>query len=107
MPSIDNLLLFALASVLLVLTPGPNLLYLVSRTLAQGRAAGLVSLAGTTTGFVVHIVAASLGLSRIYADDLEQLEAGMVLYDAFYRWCRDARGETHNWTSHKPAKVRA
>ena len=36
------------------------------------------------------LLAASLGLSRMYADDLEQLEAGMLLYDAFYRWCRDA-----------------
>ena len=34
-------------------------------------------------------------------DDLEQLEAGMVLYDAFYRWCRDATGETHNWPTNK------
>jgi rhodanese-related sulfurtransferase len=47
------------------------------------------------------LLAASLGLSRMYADDLEQLEAGMLLYDAFYRWCRDATGETHNWPSHK------
>ncbi|HET7033139.1 MAG TPA: LysE family translocator, partial [Casimicrobiaceae bacterium] len=50
MPSFDNLLLFTAAAVLLVLTPGPNLLYLLSRTLAQGRAAGLVSLAGTASG---------------------------------------------------------
>jgi rhodanese-related sulfurtransferase len=42
-------------------------------------------------------LAASLGLSRMYRDDLEQLEAGMLLYDAFYRWCRDAVEETHNW----------
>ncbi len=41
------------------------------------------------------LLAASLGLSRMYDNDLEQLEAGMVLYDAFYRWCRDATGETH------------
>ena len=34
-------------------------------------------------------------------DDLEQLEAGMLLYDAFYRWCRDASGETHNWPGNK------
>ena len=34
-------------------------------------------------------------------DDLEQLEAGMLLYDAFYRWCRDATGETHNWPTNK------
>ena len=36
------------------------------------------------------LLAASLGLSRMYSDDLEQLEAGMALYDAFYRWSRDA-----------------
>ena len=43
------------------------------------------------------LLAASLGLSRMYDNDLEQLEAGIALYDAFYRWCRDATGETHNW----------
>jgi rhodanese-related sulfurtransferase len=48
------------------------------------------------------LLAASLGLSRMYDDDLEQLEAGMLLYDAFYRWCRDATDETHNWPSKKP-----
>jgi hypothetical protein len=42
-----------------------------------------------------------LGLSRMYADDLEQLEAGMFLYDALYRWCRDATDETHNWPTNK------
>ncbi|HEV7877269.1 sulfurtransferase/chromate resistance protein [Bradyrhizobium sp.] len=47
------------------------------------------------------LLAASLGLSRMYDDDLEQLEAGIALYDAFYRWCRDATGETHNWPAHK------
>jgi rhodanese-related sulfurtransferase len=43
------------------------------------------------------LLAASLGLSRMYRDDLAQLEASMRLYDAFYRWSRDAVGETHNW----------
>jgi len=43
------------------------------------------------------LLAASLGLSRMYRDDLAQLDAAMVLYDAFYRWARDAVGETHNW----------
>jgi hypothetical protein len=43
------------------------------------------------------LLAASLGLSRMFSDDLAQLEAGMTLYDAFYRWCRDATAETHNW----------
>jgi len=46
------------------------------------------------------LLAASLGLSRTYRDDLEQLEASMLLYDAFYRWCRDATAETHDWPGH-------
>jgi rhodanese-related sulfurtransferase len=48
------------------------------------------------------LLAASLGLSRMYTDDLEQLEAGMTLYDAFFRWCRDATEETHNWPATRP-----
>jgi rhodanese-related sulfurtransferase len=47
------------------------------------------------------LLAASLGLSRMYDDDLAQLDAGIILYDAFYRWCRDATGETHNWPTNK------
>lgn len=43
------------------------------------------------------LLAASLGLSRMYRDDLAQLEAGMTLYDAFYRWARDATKEVHDW----------
>jgi len=46
------------------------------------------------------LLAASLGLSRTHRDDLEQLEASMMLYDAFYRWCRDATAETHDWPGH-------
>ncbi len=43
------------------------------------------------------LMAASLGLSRMYRDDLEQLGAGMGLYDSFYRWSRDATNEGHDW----------
>ena len=43
------------------------------------------------------LLAASLGLSRIYRDDHEQIAAGMLLYDAFYRWARDASDESHDW----------
>ena len=45
------------------------------------------------------LLAASLGLSRMYRDDLQQIEAGMLLYDAFFRWARDATKETHHWPS--------
>jgi rhodanese-related sulfurtransferase len=66
-------------------------------TLVRGADTGRPDLAPEAPG----LVAASLGLSRIYDDDLEQLEAGMILYDAFYRWCRDATTETHNWPTNK------
>ena len=78
MPSATNLALFAVASALLAFTPGPNLLYLVSRTLCQGRSAGLISLAGTTSGFLFYAVSAALGLTAVFA-------AIPVLYDAV-RW---------------------
>jgi rhodanese-related sulfurtransferase len=52
------------------------------------------------------LLGVSLGLSRMFSDDLEQLEAGMLVYDAFYRWCRDAVDETHDWVSHKPRQAR-
>jgi rhodanese-related sulfurtransferase len=50
------------------------------------------------------LLAVSLGLSRMHSEDLEQLEAGMVVYDALYRWCRDAVDETHDWVSHTPKR---
>ncbi|BBK41458.1 sulfurtransferase [Allostella vacuolata] len=50
------------------------------------------------------LLAASLGYSRMYRDDQEQLAASLSLYDAFYRWCRDAVDETHDWPApRKPA----
>jgi threonine/homoserine/homoserine lactone efflux protein len=56
---------FALTALVLVLTPGPNMIYCISRTLVQGRRAGLVSLAGVLLGFVVHLAAATLGLTAV------------------------------------------
>lgn len=68
-------------------------------TIVRGADTSRPDLAPEVPGFL----AASLGLSRMFNDDLEQLEAGMVLYDAFYRWCRDATGETHNWPTSRKA----
>jgi threonine/homoserine/homoserine lactone efflux protein len=58
---------FALTALLLVLTPGPNMIYCVSRALSQGRAAGMISLAGVLLGFVAHLAAATLGLTALLA----------------------------------------
>lgn len=43
------------------------------------------------------LYAISLGLSRVFSDDHEMLEHGMVVYDALYAWCKHGQGETHNW----------
>ena len=65
MLTLQELAWFTVAALLLALTPGPNMIYCVSRTLVQGRAAGLVSLGGVLLAFLVHLVAAALGLSAL------------------------------------------
>jgi rhodanese-related sulfurtransferase len=59
--------------------------------IVRGADTGRLDLTPQSSG----LLAASLGYSRMYRDDLAQLEAAMALYDAFYRWCRDAVNETH------------
>lgn len=61
----ERLALFALAVLLLALTPGPVWIYLISRTLTQGRRAGYFSLIGVMLGVLVHLFAAALGLSAL------------------------------------------
>ena len=51
---------------LMVLTPGPNMIYLVSRTITQGKRAGAVSLAGVALGFLVYLTATNLGLAAVF-----------------------------------------
>jgi threonine/homoserine/homoserine lactone efflux protein len=60
-------LIFCAACVALALTPGPNMLLLVTRTLAQGRRAGILTLAGTQTGLSFHIAAVAFGLAALIA----------------------------------------
>ena len=49
------------------------------------------------------LLAISVGLSRQYKDDQAQLDAGMVIYDALYRWARDGQGEGHDWPGERKA----
>ncbi|TDE52839.1 LysE family translocator [Nonomuraea mesophila] len=57
----------ALVSLGMVLTPGPNMVYLISRSITQGRRAGLISLAGVVLGFTVYLTATCLGLTAVFA----------------------------------------
>ena len=67
MPASAQLTLFLVASAVLILTPGPAVLYIFARSLAQGRLAGIVSAAGVAVGNLAHAVGAALGLSAIIA----------------------------------------
>lgn len=67
MPDLTTLSVFAIAAVVLLVTPGPAVLFIVARTLERGRAAGLASVAGLGLGTLVHIAAAALGVSAILA----------------------------------------
>lgn len=66
MVPLNELLLFAAAALLMVLTPGPNMIYLISRSICQGRRAGVISLLGVIAGFLVHMLAAAIGLTALF-----------------------------------------
>jgi threonine/homoserine/homoserine lactone efflux protein len=74
MPEAKTWIAFAAVCLGMALTPGPNMLYLVSRSISQGRWAGIVSLVGTAAGFVVYLVCAALGITAL-------LMAAPIAYD--------------------------
>jgi threonine/homoserine/homoserine lactone efflux protein len=63
---LNEMILFVGAALLMVLTPGPNMIYLISRSISQGRRAGVISLFGVIAGFLVHMFAAALGLTALF-----------------------------------------
>ncbi|HEX7747168.1 MAG TPA: LysE family translocator [Bordetella sp.] len=84
MPEFSNLIAFALICLGMVLTPGPNMIYLVSRSICQGRVAGLISLGGVALGFVFYMLCAALGITALllaipYAYDLLRIGGGLYL----------------------------
>jgi threonine/homoserine/homoserine lactone efflux protein len=66
MPPADVLLAFLAAAFVFAAMPGPAILYVTARTLAQGRAAGLRAALGIAIGGLVHVAAAALGLSALF-----------------------------------------
>jgi threonine/homoserine/homoserine lactone efflux protein len=85
-PSAASIGLFAVAATLLLLTPGPAVLYVVARSIEQGRVAGLASVFGITTGTLVHVLASTLGLSALLASStlafaaVKYAGAGYLIY---------------------------
>ncbi|GKX53957.1 lysine transporter LysE [Leminorella grimontii] len=89
MPDSSQLIAFSLLSLGMALTPGPNMLYLVSRSLSQGRTAGLISLIGVALGFVFYLFCAAAGITTLmlavpYA--YEALCFGGVIYLLYLAW---------------------
>ena len=78
--------LFVVASVVLLLTPGPAVLYIVARSVEQGRAAGLVSVLGIHLGTIVHIVAAAVGLSALIVSSALAFAIVKYLGAAYLIW---------------------
>lgn len=89
MPDLVSLAAFALVALGMVLTPGPNMMYLVSRAIAQGRRAALISLAGVGLGFVIYMLSAAFGITVLllavpYAYDALRIGGALyLLYLAF------------------------
>ena len=84
MPTTANLIAFALVSLGMVLMPGPNMIYLISRSITQGPGAGLISLAGVALGFLFYMLSAALGITALvlavpYAYDALRLAGAAYL----------------------------
>lgn len=89
MPTTTTFVAFALVALGMVLTPGPNMIYLVSRSICQGRTAGLISLCGVAFGFLFYVVAAALGITAlIFAVPIayDALRFGGALYLLWMAW---------------------
>src|SRR5258705_8175214 len=89
MPQTTHLLAFALVALGMALTPGPNMIYLISRSVCQGRPAGLISLGGVALGFVFYMLCAAFGITALlfavpYAYDA--LRFGGALYLLWLAW---------------------
>src|SRR5689334_19563188 len=78
--------LFVVASIVLLLTPGPAVLFIVARSVAQGRSAGLVSVLGIHLGTIVHIVAAAVGLSALVVSSALAFAIVKYLGAAYLIW---------------------
>src|SRR5687768_8940834 len=84
MPHLSALLGFALVCLGMVLTPGPNMIYLISRSISQGPAAGMVSLGGVALGFVFYMLCAAFGITALlfavpYAYDVLRFAGAIYL----------------------------
>ncbi|OTG88564.1 LysE family translocator [Acinetobacter sp. ANC 3832] len=85
----SNLITFALISLGMALTPGPNMIYLISRSLCQGKQAGILSLGGTGLGFVFYMLCAAFGITALLMAiplAYEALKIAGAMYLIYLAW---------------------
>jgi threonine/homoserine/homoserine lactone efflux protein len=100
MPEASTIIAFALVALAMVLSPGPNMIYLVSRSLCQGRIAGLISLGGVALGFVFYMLCAAFGITALlfavpYAYDVLRLAGAAYLLYLAWQTLRSEQGPFH------------
>jgi threonine/homoserine/homoserine lactone efflux protein len=86
---LPSLAAFALVALGMALTPGPNMMYLLSRSICQGRVAGLISLGGVALGFVFYLLSAALGITALLMAvpyGYDALRAGGAAYLLYLAW---------------------
>jgi len=86
MPDPQSLLAFAFVALGMVLTPGPNMVYLISRSICQGRTAGLISLGGVALGFVFYMLCAAFGITALVLAVPYAYDAIRIVGAAYLLW---------------------
>jgi threonine/homoserine/homoserine lactone efflux protein len=105
---LHQLLLFMLAAFVMVITPGPNMIYCTSRSITQGKKAGLISLLGVACGFLFHIILVSFGLTAVlfavpYAYTI--LKTAGVIYLLYLAWEAVKPGSKSMFETRKELKI--
>ncbi|HEY1166103.1 MAG TPA: LysE family translocator [Chitinophaga sp.] len=105
---LHQLLIFMLAAFVMVITPGPNMIYCTTRSITQGKKAGLISLLGVACGFLFHIVLVSFGLTAVlfavpYAYTI--LKTAGVIYLLYLAWEAVKPGSKSMFETRKELKI--
>ena len=101
-PSATTLFLFAAAAMVLLVVPGPSVLYIVTRSVDQGRRAGAVSVLGIHAGSLVHVAAGILGLSALLASSALAFDAVRYIGAAYLIWLGIRRLRSRSPVAHGP-----
>jgi threonine/homoserine/homoserine lactone efflux protein len=111
MPTLSTLATFAIASIILLITPGPAVLFIITRSIDQGRLAGIVSVLGVGTGTLFHVAAATLGLSAILLSSalafsiVKYLGAVYLIYMGVRKFLEKSKHEQPDHIEPKPYRL--